>query len=312
VPGTETTRRYPRAAIIANPAAGSTNPGYIEEIAEACAAHCEHAEVFWTRRRAHAAAIARGTDADAIVAVGGDGTIREVVAGLARRPAQDAPALIVLPGGTANSNFRSLWDDIPWRTALNSALTGVGAEERRLDLGLFAQLQRLVVLGTSTGLFAEATEAARSIPVTGRDRYQLAIQSVLPMYEPYPGRVTVDGEILHEGKTVLVNIGGSRYRAGVFDVLPRSIRDDGLLDVCVIGAEVGAQDALTLMRSGEHLVADGVAYGQGHSITVERTDGSPLRFEHDGEVVPGDATSFTVDVVPAAVRFVVSTRRREG
>jgi diacylglycerol kinase (ATP) len=98
----------------------------------------------------------------------------------------------------------------------------------------------------------------------------------------------------------------------VFDVLPHSLRDDGLLDVCVIGGEVTAAEALTLMRTGAHLAADGVVYGRGRSITVERTDGEPLRFEHDGEVVPGDATSFTVDVVPAALPFAVSTRRREG
>ncbi|HEY3871056.1 MAG TPA: diacylglycerol kinase family protein [Actinocrinis sp.] len=347
--GTETTRRFPRTAIIANPAAGSTNPAYVAQIEEACAAHCDSVEVFWTRRRAHAAAFARrfamaraaapapalasasastsaSTSAtaretpggrrsafDAVVAVGGDGTVREVVAGLARGPSDgEGPALIVLPGGTANSNFRSLWDDLPWRTALNSALTLVGAEERRLDLGVFTRLGRVVVLGTSTGLFAEATAAARSLPVAGRDRYQVALRAVSASYDPYPGRVTVDGNVLHEGKTVLVNIGGSRYRAGVFDVLPRSIRDDGLLDVCVIGAGVDAADALSLMRTGEHLAVDDVFYAQGRSVTVERTDGLPLKFEHDGEAVPGDATSFTLDVVPAAVRFVVSTRRREG
>ncbi len=326
---TETTGRYPRIAVIANPAAGSTNPAYLAEIEQACAAHCRHVEIAWTRRRAHAAALARrlaftGTAAtspqppgdqppvDAVVAVGGDGTVREVVAGLARGPQGRGPALIVLPGGTANSNFRSLWDDVPWRSALDSALTGAGAEERRLDFGLMAQSRRVVVLGTSTGLFAEATAAARSVPVAGRDRYQVALQSALSAFVPYPGRVVVDGEVLHEGKTVLVNIGGSRYRAGVFDVLPRSVRDDGLLDVCVIGAELGPAAALDLMRTGQHLGASGVVYGQGRSITVERTDGSPLLFEHDGEVVPGEATAFTIDVVPAAVRFVVSTRRREG
>jgi diacylglycerol kinase (ATP) len=198
VPGRETTHRYPRIAVIANPGAGSTDPTYVRGIEELCRAHSAHTEVFWTRRRVHAAALARRVACavpgyDAVVSVGGDGTLREVVTGLRAAEVARRPTLVVQPGGTANSNFRSLWDDVPWQNALTSALTGAGAEERELDLALFAELQRIVVLGTSTGLFAEATAAALDVPVAGRARYQVALNAVQASYVPYTGRVTVDG-----------------------------------------------------------------------------------------------------------------------
>jgi diacylglycerol kinase (ATP) len=62
--------------------------------------------------------------------------------------------------------------------------------------------------------------------------------------------------------------------------LAGSVPDDGLLDV--------------------RLPTEGVN-GRGRQIRVERTDGRPLRLEHDGEELPAGQTEYTLDVVPAAV-----------
>jgi diacylglycerol kinase (ATP) len=44
-----------------------------------------------------------------------------------------------------------------------------------------------------------------------------------------------------------------------------------------------------------------VVYERGRQVRIERTDGRPLWFEHDGEVLPLGPAEYTVDVVPAAV-----------
>lgn len=304
-------------AVIANGRAGSTTPELGAAIAALCTEHDVRSEVFWTEHRGHATEIAtaiaqRGASpesVDAIVAVGGDGTLREVAAGLLSAGCH-APALVVLPGGTGNSNYRSLWDDLPWQEALAAAISGAGSEHRLLDLARIDE--RLVLLGASTGVFAEATAVALSLPVAGRARYQQAIDTVLATHRPYPGRVTVDGAVLYEGPTNLVNVGGGRHRAGVFNMLPRSLRDDGLLDVCVLGTELDPAQALTLARNGEHLGQPGVAYGTGRSILVERTDGRPLPFEHDGEVAADPRESFTVEILPRALPVISSSKRTGG
>ncbi|MET9646241.1 diacylglycerol/lipid kinase family protein [Streptomyces syringium] len=311
-----------RVTVIANPRAGSTSSDLVSEVESMCSSHAGHVQVLWTENRGHATQLARQCALDeteqrptTIVSIGGDGTVREVVTGLLEASDSGAqpPALLVLPGGTGNSNYRHFWKDVPWQTALTASLTGEGRELRTYDLAKIAGTSRLVVLGASTGLFAEATAEALTIPVAGRARYQAAIQSVLTRFSPYPGRVLVDGRPVHAGDTVLVNVGGGRYRAGVYETMPFSAPDDGLLDVCVIGAGIPAQTALDLMRQGgAHVASEHVTYGRGKSITVERTDGEPLRFEHDGEVLPGDATSITIDVLPQVLPVLVAPHPTEA
>ncbi|WP_234391979.1 diacylglycerol/lipid kinase family protein [Streptomyces sp. WM6378] len=307
--------RYQRAAIVANPKAGSTTAEYLASVATVCRDYVDEVDIVRTLRPGHAtevvAELLRGpARPDVIVSIGGDGTLREVVTGLVEVASNHTP-LVVLPGGTANSNYRSLWDDAPWHEALTAALTGA-AESRLIDLAWIAELSRMVVLGLSTGLFAEATARALSLPVSGRPRYQRAIAEALETYQPYEGRVLVDGAVVHSGKIVVANVGGGRYRAGVLNMLPKSIRDDGLLDVCVVDPSIPTTTALELMRSGRHLEAGGSTYARGRSVTLERLDGLPLHFEHDGEVVPTDRSSITVEVLPRALHVLASHQRTGG
>lgn len=309
-----------RITIIANPMAGSTSAEFVSMVADAIGRHVRHVNVLWTGGRGQASefaqrcALARDLDdaCDVIVVIGGDGTLREVAAGLVGAIGTPVPPLLVLPGGTGNSNYRSLWDDVPWDEAVIAGLTGVGAERRVLDLATILRPPRLVVLGTSAGLFAEATAAATTIPRAGRSRYLTAIASAARSYVPYPGQVIVDGALVHEGPTVLVSIGGSRHRAGVLEVLPCSLRDDGLLDVCVIGAPVSAAQVAELVRGGTHLGHEGVVYARGECITVRRLDGQPLAFESDGEVVDSPQCDFTVEVLPQALPVLSSSLRPGG
>lgn len=253
---------------------------------------------------------------DAVVAVGGDGTIRAVAEGLARalgrfpgRGAEPAagraapPAMLVVPGGTGNSMYRALWADRPWPEVVDEALGG-GACTRDFDLLRIVESGAAVLLGASAGLLADAVRIAEGLTeLNGRQRYEVAAVTALGDSEPFDSRVTLGGSVLHEGPTTLVVVGGARHRAGTFQLLPRSVLDDGLLDVCVVGGM--APDAFAELAgavvAGEHLDRPGVAYGTGRSVTVERLDGAPLGFEHDGDLWTGDDRSLTVEVVPAAV-----------
>lgn len=226
----------------------------------------------------------------AVVAVGGDGTARicaEVLAG------GEVPMAIV-PAGTGNSMHRALWEDRPWPEVIGEALTG-GARVRDIDLlsvrGVDSGRVVAALLGVSVGLIAEVVRASVAlVDVAGRERYSAAIGPALETHRPFPVRVVLDDEQLAAGPTSLVVIGGARHRAGTFQVLPRSVLDDGLLDVCVIeGVDAtGFVELAGAVVAGEHLDHPGVAYGQGRSVRIERTDGAPLVAEHDGDVWPVD------------------------
>jgi diacylglycerol kinase (ATP) len=302
----------PGAMIIANPAARSITPAQVGEVRELCRRLAGDVVVLWTAEPGHATRVAAESDSDTVLlSVGGDGTAREVVAGLAGH-VNPAPMFIV-PAGTANSCYRSFWGELPWQQALEQALTKPAARTRRLDLARLTPTGTLVLAGACTGFPPRAIHDAEAITeLTGRARYEKALADLAAAFEPYPGRVVVDGVEVHRGPTMLANVGGSRFRGGQFEVLPHSVIDDGLLDVCVIGGEHDPADMLRLARAGEHVTRSGVTYARGRRITLERTDGEPVWFEHDGEVLPDGGTHFTLDVLPNAIPMLVGDAADQG
>jgi diacylglycerol kinase family enzyme len=100
-----------RALLVVNPTATATSTRARDVLAGALATDLK-VEVAVTRRRGHARELAAGAaddQLDLVVALGGDGTVNEVVNGLLRRgPAPDVPALAVVPGGSTNVFARAL------------------------------------------------------------------------------------------------------------------------------------------------------------------------------------------------------------
>jgi diacylglycerol kinase (ATP) len=297
-------RPRPTASVIVNSTAGAVRQELVTELLELCQPHVHGLQLHWTTERGDAiatAAEAVGHRFDVIISVGGDGTVREVVEGLLSAGTGDElPTLLIIPAGTGNSNYLAQWGDLPWSQAVLAALSGK-ARRCLLDVALLVELNTLVLLGACSGVIADALVTARSVPAVGRERYRIALAKTAADYIPYPGRVLVDDVVVHAGTTVLANVGGGRYRGGSYQVLPRSVLDDGLLDVCVIGGEIDPLDVAGLMRTGAHLREPGVVYARGRRITVERTDEEPLSFEHDGELCTGTATRFTLQVLPQAL-----------
>ena len=312
-----------RILVIVNPSARGGAVALLDEVVERCRDLGNEPDTLspqGTDRavREIAGAVATGGPWRAVIAVGGDGTARTVAEGLARGLGRirgdtggnaehvepsEAPPLFVVPGGTGNSVYRALWEDRPWPEVLDDALFGRG-RIRDLDLLRISETGSFALLGASAGLIAEAVHVSAGMAgVSGRDLYQAAAITALEQHEPFAARITVDGVALHDGPTTLVAVGGARHRSGTFQLLPRSVLDDGLLDVCVIrGVDAGAfVDLAGVVAAGEHLGRPEVAYAQGRSVTITRTDGAPLRFEHDGDLWQREDTTLTIEIVPAAV-----------
>jgi diacylglycerol kinase (ATP) len=115
----------------------------------------------------------------------------------------------------------------------------------------------------------------------------------------------IDGRILDESEMINVNVGGNRYRAGSFQLLPRSVVDDGLLDVSILRKCPDPLEPALLSMTGDISDHPAVVYGRGRRITVERIDGEALIFEHDGDVVAQQLCSYTISVLAAALRVAV-------
>jgi diacylglycerol kinase (ATP) len=312
-----------RAAVVVNPAARGGAAAIAQEVVARLGAMFDLVDVLETASAGDGVVVARDAVGVAgtslVVAVGGDGTAREVAQGMAEGlgtwafggPApSDAPRLLFVPAGTGNSVHRALWGDLPWRESLE--FLGRGHVVRRdLDLARIDGHDRAVLLGGSAGFLRWAVEATERYPeLSGRELYAAAGLAAAQELRPYAGRVSVDGRLLCEGPMVLAAVGGAAQRGGTLLVLPHSLLDDGQLDVCVLTAR-NAEEAMGMLMlavEGAHLDHAVVRYGRGRRVTLECLDG-PLPFEHDGDVWGGEEGSLTLSVVAAAVPVVAPSQR---
>ncbi|KRV50452.1 hypothetical protein AQ490_15310 [Wenjunlia vitaminophila] len=311
----------PTCLLAVNPSAGSVTPELVRQVTARCREHGARVRPWATTSagtvsRDLLATLLQAPDPwpDLVIAVGGDGTVRDVAEALVRLdalPARDrpSPSLVVVPAGTGNSCHRGLWADRPWPGTLNEVLSG-RAVVRHIDLARLAGHDRVVLIGASCGLIADVTALAADLRhIPGRERYVAALAKVpAGGYVARPGRVLVDGRPVFAGPVLMAVVGGVRHRAGTFPVLPESVLDDGLLDVCVVdgGLDPAEREELAArIRIGTHLGRPGVVHARGRVVTMERTDGAPLAFEHDGEVWAHRCSSVTLETLPRTLRVLV-------
>ncbi|MBN9108461.1 MAG: diacylglycerol kinase family lipid kinase [Pseudonocardia sp.] len=159
-----------RALLVVNPQATSTTPAGRDVLAHALASELK-LDVLLTDYRGHAAEVTEQAVADGIelvVALGGDGTVNEVVNGMLARglpsdPAS-APALAVVPGGSANVFARALGMPRDPMEATGTILNAL-EEQRSRFVGLGRTADRFFTFNAGLGLDAEvvaAVERARA------------------------------------------------------------------------------------------------------------------------------------------------------
>jgi len=184
-------------------------------------------------RRLAAEAVRDGFDT--LVAAGGDGTLNEVLNGIADVPDGFARArLAVLPLGTVNVFARELGLPLGLRAAWQVILDG---GERRIDAA-FADYADAA--GARRRYFAQMAGAgldARAISLVDWQmkkrisQFAYVLAGLKAMREPQP-TITVEAD----GRTVtgeLVLVGNGRFYGGSLPVFPDAKLDDGLLDLCV-------------------------------------------------------------------------------
>ncbi len=257
-----------------------------------------------------AAAVQEGFET--IVAVGGDGTINEVVNGLADVPGGLAGCRLgVLPSGTANvfarelglsGNVRAAWAAIREGRervvdVVEMEFVRAGQAERRV----FVQL-------AGAGLDARATEVV-SWELKKRVGYLAYVVACLRALRERHPRIEVAGvEGGVEGELVLMG-NGERY-GGSFRVFPGASLADGLVDVCVF-PRVGYG---TVWASAWAALTDG--WGRMRGVRRFRSGSFALRaasrvpLELDGE--PVGVLPATCRVLPSVLRVVGGGGGRRG
>ena len=175
-------------------------------------------------------AVAKGTDA--LVALGGDGTVNlavQVVAGT------EVPFGII-PLGTGDDNARTL--GVPLKDVEAAADVIVAGHTRVVDLGHVTAADgasRWFLGVMSSGFDSLVNERANRMGwPKGQARYLISTLAELRVFKPLPYVFTLDG-VSHDANAMLVAVGNGISYGGGMLVCPGAIVDDGLLTVTFLG-----------------------------------------------------------------------------
>jgi len=265
-------------------------------------------DTFLSDRPGHLVDLAKdaaGSGARLLVAVGGDGTVNEIVNGVA---GLDGVELAVVHRGTGGDFSRTF--DIP-RTlegALDLARSG---HSREVDLGRatlhtwagrdgVTWFANIASAGMSGAVAKRVNETGKALG--GRLSYAWSTLAVFARWRNAEMTVVVDGEE-RSGPMYDVMVANGRYLAGGMKICPEADPSDGLFDVLLIGDVTKRDLVLTLPKiyRGTHLPHPKAELLRGARVTVEAP--IPLPVELDGEQ-PG-TTPASFEIAPKALRLRV-------
>jgi diacylglycerol kinase (ATP) len=299
--------------LVVNPRAGRGDQQVLERLVAALHARGVEPVVARTTRAGDAGPMAREAVRSGrrfVVAVGGDGTVHELVNGLIDAETGevygDDPVLGVVGAGSGCDLMRTFGLDRSPEVLADHLVTD---DTLTIDIGRARTTQpdgseqvRLFANVAEAGYGGTVTHLANRLPRRiGRARYAAAIVGSVPGFRRVTTTVTVDGGTVTEPVCNVV-IANAQFFGGGLKVAPRALPSDGRLNVQTWGGRpIDVLLAQPQLRHGTHLRRDDVREWQSRVVSVDAE--RALRVEADGEVLGTSPASF--DVLPGALRLKI-------
>ncbi len=298
---------HPRTRLILNPAAGQSyrlaeldeTIGYlVRQGWEVSLAETHHPnEASDLARQAAAAGL------DLVIALGGDGTVNEVVNGLAGTPT----ALGVIPMGSGNGWAHEQGLPIEPEEAARVLVQG---QVRSADLGLAGE--RYFLLMASIGFDAAVNQALSREAKQALWPLGYIVKGITEAidFASEEAEIVIDGRPV-VSEIVLAVVSNTRLYGGVVQLAPHASIDDGLLDVCIVSGKGGlplisAVALISLLQRPE--LIPGVDMRRAREVTISSR--TPLFVQVDGDAA--GTTPMTFRVVPRALRVLLPRELPSG
>lgn len=219
---------------------------------------------------------------DAVVAVGGDGTLNEVVSGLMRL--DNPPPLGYIPQGSTNDFAASLRLSSDPAEAAAAIAQSAG---RKLDIGQWNR--RHFVYVASFGAFTRSSYSAPQNVKNALGHFAYVLEGMrdLDSLRPYPIRLTADGENL-DGEYLFGAVCNTLSIGGIVKLSPEQVAlDDGLFELLLVPNPRTPADLQDLMSAfiNQDYDGKGLVFRHASSIRIETRDVLPWSL--DGEYAPG-------------------------
>lgn len=185
---------------------------------------------FITKYPGHGTILAREAvkdDFEIVVAVGGDGTVHEVINGI-----RDSDvALGIIPLGTGNDFARYFRIPKDVYKALEILLMKKTKFIDSAVINKYITCNNVTNIGIDADVAVQVTRFKKF--VSGILAYTLSLINVLFKYKPYNVKIDIDGKMIKR-RIMLAAFGNCSFYGGGFKILPDANPDDGYLDVIIV------------------------------------------------------------------------------
>ena len=289
-------------AFIINPISGTQNKRKLPKLIEQTLDKSQWlANIVFTERAGHAMELAHQyahMGFDAVVAVGGDGTVNEVACGVR----DTETALGILPMGSGNGFARHL--NIPMRA--NRALEMLNhSEVIRADYGLAND--KLFVTTCGTGFDALIADHFATAGSRGFQTYIKQIMQDLISYKPETYRIVENGKDLLEHKAFLLTFANASQWGNDAYIAPRASIQDGKMDICVMSSSALLGIPSLALRLFTKTIDKSLFMDtfRAKDIMLHREQASPFHIDGDPVEMPKD---IHIRIIEDGLRVLVEKR----
>ncbi|NLY54997.1 MAG: diacylglycerol kinase family lipid kinase [Firmicutes bacterium] len=268
--------------------------------------------VGFTAHPGHATELARQAVAaghQVVVAVGGDGTLTEVINGLALSPVRVG----LIPVGSGNDFARSL--QIPSDDLTRAVQVLAEARSFAVDLGKVGDAFFINVAGVGFDAIVARTMVEKAKWLRGSAAYVYAMLRSLLTLRPIPVQLVLDG-VEYYFETILVVVANGKYFGGGMYIAPTAEVDDGYFDVVVL-EDLSVPAFLRAFPSvyrGEHLTHPKIKVFRARKVVIRPgSEAGVVPSQAEGNFIGNAPKEFSI--IPAACQVlapaeVVAARRQ--
>ncbi|HEX9098491.1 MAG TPA: diacylglycerol kinase family protein [Candidatus Dormibacteraeota bacterium] len=245
-----------------------------------------------------------------IVAVGGDGTLNEVVNGFFHNgaPIPTTSRLAMVPLGTGGDFRRTLKIPLDPKAAIEVLRTGIS---RRLDAGCVSYTAddgstgvRHFINIADAGLGGEVVRRVnRGKKRLGTATFKVASFMALMAWKNKPMNVVVDG-VSHDLKAMQVVVANCQYFGGGMRMAPTASPTDGVFDVILVGnaGKIETIRGIGTIQNGAHLDEHNPHYQLMYGKRISVTSPQQVRIDLDGE--ESGLLPALFEIQPGAIEFI--------
>lgn len=308
----------PKIKVVINPISGRGSGGRsLPEIEAFLKAKGMQYSISTTTHPEHAIELAQKAAEegyDIVAAVGGDGTVNEVINGLMRAgdDAEGRPALAVIPVGRGNdfAYGANLLMDI--QAGCENLAQG---RPRSIDIGLISggDYPEGRYFGNGIGIGFDTVvgfEAAKIKRLHGFPNYLVAALKTLMLYYTAP-KVFLDfGDHRKELDALMISVMNGRRMGGGFMMAPEASMADGVLDMCMVHQVTRMQILALIPRfmQGNQFSHPAVETAQFRTLKVSALNGT-LPIHADGETICTNGKNAEIELLPQQLYIITPQER---